>query len=98
MIAARRIFLRVFSAPSVIDPNRWIKSRHWRVVYGEGLIALKITPIRAEAPTGSDELVCRVLLASLDALYATAYRLTAAVDVAEDLVQETVASTMLKGG
>jgi RNA polymerase sigma-70 factor (ECF subfamily) len=49
---------------------------------------LKITPIRAEAPAESDELVCRVLLASLDALYATAYRLTSAADVAEDLVQE----------
>ncbi len=50
---------------------------------------MKISPIRTEPPTGSDELVYRVLLASLDALYATAYRLTAAADLAEDLVQET---------
>ena len=50
---------------------------------------MKVLPIRPELSTGSDELVCRVLLASLDALFATAHRLTSAADVAEDLVQET---------
>lgn len=50
---------------------------------------MKISPIRTGPPAGSDELVGRVLLASLNALYATAYRLTAAADVAEDMVQET---------
>ena len=50
---------------------------------------MKISPIRTDIPTSSDELVCRVLLASLNALYATAYRLTGAADIAEGLVQET---------
>ena len=50
---------------------------------------MKILPIQPGPPAGPEELVYRVLLANLDALYTTAHRLSGAADIAEDLVQET---------
>jgi RNA polymerase sigma-70 factor (ECF subfamily) len=50
---------------------------------------LKVVPIQLEPPASREELVYRVLLANLDALYTTAHRIGGAADVAEDAVQET---------
>lgn len=50
---------------------------------------MKILPIQRRPPAGSEELLHRALLTNLDALYATALRLSGGADVAEDAVQET---------
>src|SRR5713101_344053 len=50
---------------------------------------LKILPFQPSADQHRAELVYRVLLQNLDALYSTAKRLTGRADLAEDLVQET---------
>src|SRR5260370_42361856 len=50
---------------------------------------LKILPFQPAADQHRTEVVYRVLLENLDALYSTAKRLTGRADLAEDLVQET---------
>ncbi len=50
---------------------------------------MKILPFQPSADQHRAELVYRVLLENLDALYSTAKRLTGRADLAEDLVQDT---------
>src|SRR2546425_3542871 len=50
---------------------------------------LKILPFQPSADQRRGELVYRVLLENLDALYSTAKRLTGRADLAEDLVHDT---------
>jgi RNA polymerase sigma-70 factor (ECF subfamily) len=57
---------------------------------------VKVFEFHRRAQAGPEELVDRALLASLDALYATARRLAGAADVAEDLVQETAKKALKK--